>query len=73
VTDIPFKQAADFALPFGKYQGKTLDEVAKTDRGLLYLDWLRGQHWLGTQVRFFVGRYLGEPSVNEDLEKILRR
>lgn len=34
-----FDEAKTFVMPFGKYKGKTLDEIAKTDEGLLYLDW----------------------------------
>ena len=32
----------DYFLPFGKYAGRTLVEVAETDEGLLYLDWFAG-------------------------------
>ncbi len=39
-----FKQAAapktsGFVLPFGQYRGRTLGEVAKSQRGLEYLQW----------------------------------
>ena len=31
-------EPGDFVLAFGKYHGRTLDQIANTDRGLLYLD-----------------------------------
>jgi hypothetical protein len=37
-----FDEAKGFRLPFGNYRGQTLDEVAATDEGLRYLDWLVG-------------------------------
>lgn len=37
-----FKEASAFVVPVGKYQGRTIDAVAETRDGLLWLDWLRG-------------------------------
>ena len=36
-------EPGDFVMPVGKYKGKTLDEIAESDEGLLYLDWIRGE------------------------------
>ena len=33
----------DYEMPFGKYEGETLDEIASTDAGLRYLDWAAGE------------------------------
>lgn len=32
-----------YRMPFGKFQGKTLDEIASTREGLLWLDWAAGE------------------------------
>jgi hypothetical protein len=37
-----FTEASAYVLTIGKYKGKTLDEIATTDDGLVYLDWLLG-------------------------------
>jgi len=33
-----YDEAKDMAMPFGKYKGKTLAEIAEAD--VMYLDWL---------------------------------
>lgn len=38
-----FRAAAAHRIPFGKYSGQTIDHVAESDAGLLYLDWMRGE------------------------------
>jgi hypothetical protein len=38
-----YHQACLYEMDFGKYRGKTLDDIGQTDNGLLYLDWLRGE------------------------------
>ena len=35
--------SGDFKLTFGKYNGKTLDQVAESDEGLLWVDWFVGE------------------------------
>lgn len=30
-------------MPFGKYRGQEINDLAQSDEGLLYLDWLRGE------------------------------
>jgi hypothetical protein len=40
---VTFKDASAYRIAFGKHKFKTLDHVASTDEGLLYLDWLRGE------------------------------
>jgi len=36
-------EGRDMTLNFGKYKGQTLREIAKTEKGLQYLEWLRAQ------------------------------
>ena len=38
--DITFREARDHVIPFGRYAGQKIDDIAKSDRGLLYLQWL---------------------------------
>jgi len=38
-----FKEAADYEMPIGHFTGKTIEAIAKTDRGLAYLGWLRDE------------------------------
>jgi hypothetical protein len=37
---ITFRDARDHVIPFGRYSGQTIDDIARTDRGLLWLQWL---------------------------------
>lgn len=38
-----FADAATFKMPFGQYKGQMLDEIASTDAGLRYLDYMLGE------------------------------
>lgn len=65
-----FKAAKQFVMPYGKFKGKALDEIATTDEGLLYLDYLRGEIDKG-EVLDAISVYLDEPSIAQDLENAL--
>lgn len=67
---VPFSQAADFVLTFGKHQGKTIDKVAHTDEGLLYIDFLSGLK-LDFHTKNAVCTYLDEPAIAKDLAALL--
>lgn len=67
-----FDKAKKFIMFIGKHKGKTLDEIARTDDGLRYMDWMAGQDWVqqyGDLYSALVG-YLGEPAIAEDLGRI---
>lgn len=70
-----FNTAKNFRMPWGKYLGVKLDDIARTDEGLRYLDWVRGQmekqHPLG-DVAKAVGAYLDDPAITSELEKVVR-
>lgn len=77
-ANMPFKDAAGYVLTFGKYRGRTLDDVASTDDGLLYLDWLEGtdrpghnrlDYWTGLALR----SYLADTTIARDVEKLAKR
>jgi hypothetical protein len=74
-----FADAAHVRMPFGKHFGRKLDEIASTDEGLLYLDWLRGDRekrigavaanpHFDTALR----AYLDDPTIAAELTKLAR-
>lgn len=65
-----FAEAGNAILPFGKHQGESVDEAARTDDGLRYLDWLSGQNLYG-KIREALDAYLSDPSIARELEQIL--
>jgi hypothetical protein len=74
---LPFKHAQVFVIHFGKYKGKTIDDIARTDDGLLYLDWLCGELGHTTDpikavLRTHLHNYLRDPTINRDLCAIAR-
>lgn len=66
-----FKEAQQFVMPFGKYKRMTLDDIAKTDEGLKYLDWLSGNDWLRDPALSAVKAYLADPDIGQELRQIL--
>lgn len=67
-----FLEARDFKLTFGKYQGKTLDDVASTDAGLKYLDWLYGEKETETgAVTDALRVYLADEAIARDLRRLV--
>jgi len=67
---VPFEQASSYRLQFGKHQGQTIDAVASTDSGLLYLDFLRGIK-LDFHTKNAVCTYLDDPTIAKDLAALL--
>jgi len=65
-----FLDAMIYKMKFGKYAGKTLDEIAQTDEGLKYLDYLYGQTWLMAETRDALATYIGEPSIAKEVAQI---
>ena len=59
-------------LPFGKFKGMSLDDIAKTDRGLLYLDWLVGQTWLKGNLKAEITAYLQDPAIADEIKRIVK-
>lgn len=66
-----YKLASEFILPFGKHKGKTVDKVAETDEGLLYLDWLNGQDFVKGDLKTALETYLSDSSIAADLAKLI--
>ena len=59
-------------MPFGKYKGQSLDTIAKTDRGLLYLDWLVGQTWLKGNLKNDLTAYLQDPAIADEIKRLVK-
>jgi uncharacterized protein (DUF3820 family) len=59
-----------YVMPLGKYSGRTLDEIAVTDEGLRYLDWMVGQEWVRDPLRAALKTYLLLPAIARDLDRI---
>jgi len=69
--DADFKAAKRHVISFGQYRGKTLDEIAESDDGLRYLDWLRGQSFVGSVTAAWLRVYLDDPSIKAELAKLV--
>lgn len=66
-----FDDAGTFVMKFGKRIGETLDEIARTDDGLRYLDWLAGSNSLWPDTREALDTYLSDPSIKRELDSVL--
>ncbi len=77
-----FNEAKVFIVPWGKPKGYPIDEVAATDSGLSWLDWMRGVLDTEGELEFAPERrafrealrvYLNDPVIAGDLEKLLNK
>jgi hypothetical protein len=66
-----FKEASEYVLPFGRDKGKTLDQIAETDEGLIDLDGLLDKDWLRENTRQAITVYLMNPAIGRELERAL--
>jgi len=75
-----YSEAAAFVMPFGKHAGRTLDDIATSDAGLRYLDWLRGERekpgpgprgGLPDVVLSALVAYLDDPAIKSDLRALV--
>lgn len=72
-----FKEAAAFVMPYGINKGRKLDDIATTDLGLLYLDWLRGERGsdafsTSSRVNDALIAYLDDPTIAADVAKLAK-
>lgn len=68
-----FKEAAAFVMPFDKYQGMTLGNIASEDEGLLYLAWLRAERESAKEdgpVDQAIAVYLDDPVIHRELSML---
>ncbi len=63
-----FEEASEFVMPLGKHKGHALDDIANSNDGLKYLDWLRGQDWVYGRTAEALAAYLDHSPIARDLE-----
>lgn len=72
-----FSEASAFPMPYGKYFGRTLDDIASTDAGLLYLDWVRGitkpERPDLNPLYLALRAYLDDPTISKDVAELSGR
>lgn len=69
-----FKSAKSVAIDFGKYKNSIIDDVAISDEGLLYLDWLRGELERSKNrpdLLQALETYLEDPTIKKALNQLL--
>ena len=67
-------EVRDTIIPFGKHKGRTLNDVASSTGGLLYLDKQRGRDWVRENhpdLIVALEAYLSEPGVSRELDRAL--
>jgi hypothetical protein len=67
---VTFDRAKNWRMPFGEHKGRTLDDIAKDDNGLRYLDRLAGWEKLQDPLRDALLSYLADPAIQAELEKL---
>lgn len=68
-----FDEAKTTVVPFGKFAGQAIDQIAETDAGLLWLDWLRGQPVRKSSLREALVVYLDDRGIAADLARLVGR
>ena len=65
-----YDQAKEFRMPYGKHKGKTLDEIAQTDDGLSYLDYMHGEIENGSDVARALSAYCTDPTIAKEIDNL---
>lgn len=74
VKPMAFGDAKNTVIRFGKqYKFMTIDKIAESDAGLLWLDWLRGQDWVYAPLSTALEVYLTDKGIAADLKKLVDR
>lgn len=70
-----FDAAKNVVMPFGKkYKYRTIDQIAQTDEGLKWLDWVRGAGIARSQIVCdALDVYLTDPSIARELKTAIER
>lgn len=68
-----FSDAKNVVVPFGKFCGQTIDKIAETDEGLLWLDWLHGQEIRSPRLREAVTIYMADKTIAAEVQRLTRR
>jgi hypothetical protein len=70
-----FREAGAVLVNVGKYKGRSIDQAATSDEGLLWLDWLRGERKpRGPHDKLYdaICVYLDDPGIASDLKGLVR-
>lgn len=67
-----FDEAGKVFLPFGQYEDQAIDDVAKTDEGLRYLDWVI-TCVRAPRVKEALQIYLNDPTIAREVEAALEK
>lgn len=62
---------AKYRMPFGKFNGMTLDEIASTKYGLRWLDWAAGEFDPTSSAGAAIRMYVADPNVQREIEEAL--
>jgi len=68
---LTFAEAARTVIPFGDYKGQTIDHVAQTDEGLLWLDEIVDWPNLFEDLSEAIQTYLTDRAISGELKSIL--
>jgi hypothetical protein len=68
-----FTDAKNVLIPFGEYEGKTLDKAAETDDGLRWLDWAAGIEIKSPRFKEALTVYLGDKTIAAEVARLVPR
>lgn len=68
-----FKEAAAFKVSMRRYVGKSLNEIASTDEGLKFLDWLIGEKIHDRYLEAALTVFMADPAIQKELRDIRGR
>jgi hypothetical protein len=71
ICTISFTTAATATIPFGPFKDSTIDEIAKTDNGLLYLDRVRAKISFSSYFNICLEAYLDNPVIQKELSDLI--
>lgn len=62
--------AGEYVMPFGKFKGKTIDEIASSKDGLRWLDWAAGAISPGS-AKTMIETYLDNPVIQREIQEAI--
>ncbi len=66
------KTAAATVVPFGQFNGMTIDKIAETDDGLRYIDWLSGEEIRRPVLREAIHVYVSDKTIAKEIGNLER-
>lgn len=62
---------SEYRMSFGKYKGKSLDQIASSKEGLRWLDWAAGEFDPTSSAGAAIRMYVSDPQVQREIEEAL--